>query len=147
MSDLSGKTMLWVHDEMLRPGVLRPGEPACFVFDEQWVRDAGISLKRLVFIAECLEQMPGVEVRRGDVIEELSDFAEEHAVTTIRTQVTPLPRLRSQIDRLGERFELEFFHEPAFVVLPGRVDLKRFSRYWNKAKKRAFTPTAEQETD
>ncbi|MEM1444592.1 MAG: hypothetical protein AAGF84_00915 [Planctomycetota bacterium] len=144
MTDGDGKTMLWVHDEMLRPEVLREGEPACFVFDDQWIRDAEISLKRLVFMAECLEQMPGVEVRRGGMVAELSAFAEAHGVSAIRTQVTPLPRLRSQIDRLGERFALEFVHEPPFVALPGRVDLKRFSRYWNKAKKQAFKPTAEQ---
>lgn len=140
----SPKSILWVHDEMLRPDLLRDGEPAVFVFDEQWIRDAAISLKRIVFMAECLEQMPGVEIRRGDVIHEVSVFAEQHGVTTIRTQVTPLPRLRLQIDRLAGRFEMEFVHEPAFVALPGRVDLKRFSRYWNKAKKRAFVPTHEQ---
>ncbi|MEM9752714.1 MAG: hypothetical protein AAF916_04950 [Planctomycetota bacterium] len=144
MIEGGGKTMLWVHDEMLRPDVLREDEPACFVFDDQWIRDARISLKRVVFMAECLEQMPGVEVRRGDVVAELMAFAETHGVSTIRTQVTPLPRLRSQIDRLSEHFTVEFAHEPPFVALPGRVDLKRFSRYWNKAKKQAFKPTAKQ---
>ncbi|MEM1446432.1 MAG: hypothetical protein AAGF84_10275 [Planctomycetota bacterium] len=144
MSDAKVKTMLWVHDEMLRPDVLREGEPACFVFDDRWIRDARISLKRIVFMAECLEQMPGVEVRRSDVIAEVTSFAESHGVSTIRTQVTPLPRLRSQIERLTEDFEFEFVHEPAFVALPSRVDLKRFSRYWNKAKKQAFKPSAQQ---
>lgn len=139
--------MLWVHDEMLRPSVLRDAEPACFVFDEQWIADARISLKRIVFMAECLEAMPCVEVRRGDVIEELAAFAETHDVSMLRTQVTPLPRLRSQIERLGSRFEIELFHEPTFVGLPGKVDLKRFSRYWNKAKKQAFKPTGEQAGD
>lgn len=136
--------VLWVHDEMLRPNVLRDGEPACFVFDKRWLRDAGISFKRVVFMAECLEDMPGVQVRKGNLIEEVSSFAEEHQATTIRTQATPLPRLQQQIEQLGERFAIELFHELPFVELPGRIDLKRFSRYWNKAKRHAFTPSSEQ---
>lgn len=143
---MNGKpsAVLWVHDEMLRPDLLRQGEPACFVFDERWLRDARISFKRVVFMAECLEEMPGVEIRRGDVVEELTAFAAKHGADTLRTQVTPLPRLRGQIDRIGERFALDLFHEPAFAVLPGCVDLKRFSRYWNQARKHAFVPTRQQ---
>ncbi len=126
-------SILWVHDAMLSTRWLRPGEPAVFVFDEAWIRDAGLSLKRLVFLAECLEAMPGVEVRRGGVVEEVTAFAAEHDAGVVRTVDAAYPRLHRQRERLAERLTLEVQPPPAFVDHPvPAADLRSFSRYWKK---------------
>ncbi len=142
------KAVIWVHDEMLSLSwlgyVRRAAERteivgAVFVFDDTWVADERLSLKRLVFMAECLEQMPGVEVRRGDVVQEVSAFAEAHGTTRIVSLASTSPRLRRQ----GEQLGVDWVCEPPFVELPARIDLKRFSRYWGKAKSRVFRTTEE----
>lgn len=126
-------TVLWVHDAMLSARWLRSGEPAIFVFDEAWIREAGLSFKRLVFMAECLEAMPGVEVHRGNVVAEVRRFAQAHGGATVRTVTAADPRLRRQIAELEAAPGLVQVPPPAFVAqtVP-EADLRSFSRYWKK---------------
>jgi hypothetical protein len=136
--------LTWLHDEMLSPTWLRAGQPAVFVFDEAWIADERLSLKRIVFLMECLAELPGVEVRRGDVVTEVTAVARRIGATRIQTARSPLPRLKRQGEKLGQqqlgrqlttRLSVECLDPEPFVELTGRVDLKRFSRYWNKAQR------------
>jgi deoxyribodipyrimidine photo-lyase len=138
----SAATVTWVHDAMLNPARVPEGRPAVFVFDDAWIRAERLSLKRIVFLYECLMEMP-VSIRRGDVVEEVSRFAAEHGADRIETLATPIPRLREQ----GEALGVSWVDPPPFVVLPSEPDLKRFSRYWKKAEKPAFRTTAEQRSE
>jgi len=135
------KRVLWLHDEALGPEtsalLAYPEAPAIFVFDEAWMAEEGLSLKRVVFIYECLLDLP-VEIFRGDVTDEVRAFADRHEAEEIVAPATPHPRLRQQGDALGVRWH---DGEP-FVELQRRADLKRFSRYWRVAKKTVFLPTA-----
>ena len=135
-------SVLWVHDAMLSERWLRPDEPAVFVFDEGWIADAGLSLKRLVFMAEAVDAMPGVEVRRGNPVEEVLAFAREHGAETVRTVDAAYPRLRRQRERIAGTLNLEVVRPPVFVdkAVPPE-DLRSFSRYWKKHGKAAKRPT------
>lgn len=123
---------------MLTPASLRDTQPALFVFDADWIRDARLSLKRIVFMYECLLEMPRVEIRKGNVIDELTKFAAEHNATQIETATSPLPRIKQQGRALAERLEVTWIDPEPIVSLPGSVDLKRFSRYWRKAEKQVL---------
>lgn len=142
MSAAPASSVLWVHDAMLSARWLRPGEPAVFVFDEGWIADAGLSLKRLVFMAEAVEAMPGVQVRRGDPVEEVLAFAQESRAGVVRTVDAAYPRLRRQRERIAGTLELELTRPPAFVdkAVPPE-DLRSFSRYWKKHGKSVRRPT------
>lgn len=132
MSDI----VTWVHDEMLSADWLTAGEPAIFVFDEEWIREEQMSLKRIIFMYECLLEMPGVEVRKGDVVAEVSSFCRDHTASMIHTARSPLPRIKRQGAELG----VEWIEPEPLVTLPDGVDLKRFSRYWRKAEKQVLRP-------
>ena len=133
-------SVTWLHDEMLGPAGLTPGRPAVFVFDEAWIAAERLSLKRVVFMYECLLELPGVTIRKGDVVDEVSRFAAEQNATTIETRRSPLPRIQRQ----GEALGVTWLDPPPLVSLPQGVDLKRFSRYWRKAERTAFLPTEQQ---
>ena len=139
---MSASTLRWIHDGMLRPGWADTGAPCVFVFDNDWIRDDRLALKRVVFMYECVLEMPGVAVRRGSIIEELTAAAEACGVDTIETAKSPDPRIKRQVSGL-ERAGLSVreLYDPPFVDLGGEVDLKRFSRYWKKAQKQAFNAT------
>lgn len=124
--------IFWLHDEMLSPAWLRDDTPAVFVFDEAWIAAERLSLKRIVFLYECLLELPGVEVRKGDPIAEVQAFAHRHGDGPILTARSPLPRIKRQ----GEALSVEWLDAEPFVELPGKVDLKRFSRYWRKVEQR-----------
>ena len=132
-------TVTWVHDAMLNPARIEPDKPAVFVFDDDWLAAERVSLKRVVFMYECLLEMD-VTIRRGRVVDEVSAFADRHGADTIKSLSTPIRRLRRQGAELG----VTWLDPPPFVVLPREPDLKRFSRYWRQAEKQAFKPTAEQ---
>ncbi|TWT47695.1 deoxyribodipyrimidine photo-lyase [Botrimarina hoheduenensis] len=129
----------WVHDEMLSATVLTPGQSAVFVYDEAWLRCEGMSLKRIVFMHECLCEMPGVEVRRGDVVHEVRAFAERHSAHVIETFASRDPRLQAQARELGA----QLLEPEPFIDLPAGVDLKRFSRYWRRAEPLVFRKPSE----
>lgn len=125
---------LWLHDEMLSPAWLRDGAAAVFVFDEEWIAQERLSLKRIVFLYECLIELPGVEIRKGNIVDEVRAFADRHGGVTIQTARSKLPRIKRQ----GEALGVEWLEPEPFVELPDDVDLKRFSRYWRKAEKRVI---------
>lgn len=124
-------TITWVHDEMLSPAWVGNDCAAVFVFDEDWIREEQLSQKRIVFIYECLLEMPGIEVRRGNVVKEVQAFANSHDASVIRTLKSPLPRIKQQ----GAELAVEWIEPEPLVALPQDTDLKRFSRYWRRAEK------------
>jgi len=128
----------WVHDEMLDTQWLRDAQPAIFVFDEQWLREEGVALNRIVFMYECLLEMPQVEIVKGDVVREVGRFAARHGAVRVETLYSPLPRIKRQGAELGVTW---IFPEPLVELSPD-VDLRRFSRYWNRAQKRLLRDLA-----
>lgn len=131
----------WIHDEMLSPAWQSPDSPALFVFDEEWIREEQISLKRIVFLYECLLEMPGVEIRKGNVVAEVTSFTQQHHATRIITARSPLPRIKRQGAHLATQLGVDWIDPEPIATLPEGVDLKRFSRYWRRAEKQVLRST------
>ncbi|MEM6553722.1 MAG: hypothetical protein AAF750_16510 [Planctomycetota bacterium] len=141
---MSSAAVVWIHEEDLSPNspaLQAAGErtPAVFVIDTGWLRDERISLKRVVFMYECALELP-VVIRKGDPVEVIRAFTQEHQADTVFATASPDPRLRRQ----GDALQAQWVEPPPFVVLPKAPDLKRFSRYWRKAERKASTPTENQ---
>jgi hypothetical protein len=137
-------TIIWIHGDNLNPGgpalAAYPGAPAIWVWDDELLRAWRISLKRVVFIYECLLELP-VVIRRGDVAEEINRFAAEHGANRVATAASPSPRFAEICDRLrATGLAVEVLDEPPFVATDRPVDLKRFSRYWAVARQSALRP-------
>ncbi|MCS7071142.1 MAG: hypothetical protein NZM00_06525, partial [Anaerolinea sp.] len=95
--------VLWIHPYCLSPEnpVFRayPGRPAIFVWDEEEIERESWTLKRLVFLRECLLELP-VEIQQGNVERCVREFATRHRASTIVTVADPSPRIRDLIRRL-----------------------------------------------
>lgn len=133
--------IVWLHADNLSPHCAAlqaaPSSPAVFVWDDALLTEWQLSLKRIVFIYECLLELP-VMIRRGDVAAEVVTFAREHNARRILTMATPSPRHRvicqQIIQQMPKGSRLEVLRDPSFVETNARLDLKRFSRYWNAVK-------------
>lgn len=136
-SSLLSNSIYWLHDDCLRPG---PAFPSVYVFDVAKLEREAWSLKRIGFIYECLLELDNVEIRKGDPIVQVADFAKAHNATRIVTLETPDPLLQAQQQALARSFTMQIELPEPFVELRGRVDLKRFSRYWQKAQGPAMRP-------
>ena len=142
MAQISDKSIVWIHGDNLSP--LNPAltenkaSPAIFVFDDVLLDEWAISFKRIVFIYECLLELP-VIIRRGDVVEQVVAFAQEHEARRIVTVASPSPRFseicRKIDESMPENKAIEVLKNKPFVEYDGQIDLKRFSRYWRTVKK------------
>ncbi|MEA5578957.1 hypothetical protein [Anabaena sp. UHCC 0451] len=135
------KSIIWITGDSLNPqnSSLQeyPHSPAIWVWDDALIAEWQISLKRLTFIYECLLELP-VEIRRGNVAEEIIKFAKEHDANLVVTTDSPSPRFEEICHQIEESLELEIFVTEPFFKYDGFIDLKRFSRYWKVAEKYVF---------
>lgn len=139
------KTIAWIHADNLNPKqiALKNEIPAIFVWDDALLAEWNISFKRIVFIYECLLELP-VSIRRGNVAEEVYQFASEYQATTILTSFSPSPQHRTIIEEIQTKqpaIDIQITKDDAFIDYDGYIDLKRFSRYWKKVQKYALKPT------
>lgn len=142
----TGKPLVWVHTDSLNPELAAfaqwPQSAAVFVFDTGWIGPQAISLKRLVFLAECLRELPAhVQIRFGDPAEEVLAAAREAGAERVVALRTPDPRLRAAGAAVERVMPVTWLDEPAFVSGTREFELKRFSRYWQRAQSSAMQPT------
>ena len=140
-------TLVWVYDDCLDPSgpalAAYPDAPAVFVFDEAFLRESGASFKQVVFLYECLLEIPRVRILKGDLIESVSAAARETGSDRVVTTDSASPRVAGLCERLREAgLEVEVLETPPFVDLGAGedegLDLKRFFRYWKAVKRRAM---------
>ena len=131
------RPIVWVHGDCLSPYgpalTAYPGAPAIWVWDDALIEEWRLSLKRIVFIYECLLDLP-VVIRRGDVATEVLAFAREHDADGIATASSPSPRFRAICNRLRSDLPVAVLPVEPFLTYTGRLDLRRFSRYWATAE-------------
>ncbi len=124
---------IWVHGDSLsptNPGLITyPQAPAVWVWDEELLNQWQISRKRIVFIYECLLELP-VAIRRGNVVQEVTQFMQEHGAKTLVTTPSPSPRFQKICQELSRSFSLEILSISPLIPPQKYLDLKRFSRYW-----------------
>jgi hypothetical protein len=135
--ELEPRPVVWVHGDCLSPYgpalAAHPGAPSIFVWDDALLAEWRVSLKRVVFIYECLLELP-VVIRRGDVAAEVLRFAAEHGADSVATAESPSPRFSVIRDELARSLPVRTLPVPPLVDYPGRIDLRRFSRYWQQAE-------------
>jgi hypothetical protein len=135
--------IIWVHGDCLSPQnpALQacPGAPALFVWDDELLATYQLSLKRIVFITECLLELP-VRIFRGDVAEVVLSFATEHGADAIVTTESPSPRFAVISRQLAENLPLRVLPIEPFVAVQEPLDLRRFSRYWQAVAPHARRP-------
>lgn len=121
----SSSVSVYIHDEMLSPSnpLTKLAMPKYFVFDEaqydEW------PLKRIQFIADCLAEMPGVEVWLGNTREILQELG----VGQVISQNTPSLHVKSLLAPFNPIWQEE---EKFTNVEVSLKRLERFSRYWEK---------------
>lgn len=141
--------IIWLHGDCLSPHhpafQAYPEAPALWIWDSALLLEWRISLKRLVFIYECLLELP-VEIYQGDVVIEINKFAQRHGASKIITSYSPSPRFAAICQQITTELglEVEILEIEPFIAHAGYIDLKRFSRYWKVAQSKLFTGNAKQ---
>jgi len=133
-------TVLFFHDEMLNPEhallTLYPDVPRVFIFDTAQIERDHFSLRRLQFIADCVSEIPNIQVYKGTISEVLKELGTEVVIT----QKTPQLHISSSLNG----FKVHWHDEPEFVSFRGR--LKRFMHYWKAVEPDLIGPTQAEQT-
>ena len=145
----NGSPLLWIHTDSLNPDssmlLGHADSPAAFLWDLDWLTTSRISLKRLVFLAECLREMPmTIGLRFGDLVTELLAAARTAGAGYILAQRTPDPSLIRAASSVEREFPIVWYDPPPFAESTRPFDLRRFSRYWQRAQTSAMQPTRTQ---
>ena len=133
--------IIWVHIDALSRDhpvfTAAPAHsPAVFVWDAADMARRGWTLKRCLFVMECVEDLD-VEVIEGEASAVLSHLAPARLFMAD----TPDTALRHVADGLAA--EVVRVRERPFSSVPPNTDMGRFFRFWNKARKSALSPTPE----
>lgn len=119
-----------------------PAAPRVHVVDPGWLEAERPSLKRLVFLFECLADVPGVLVEVGAPAEVLPALAGRLGCDGVVVADSTCPRVRRAATALARRTPLAIHPWPRFVDASNVRDLGRFSRFWQAVRDSALRPTA-----
>ena len=119
-----------------------PDCPRVFVLDPEWLAAERPALKRLVFICECLADVPGVEVILGAPSTVLSERAMALGCNGVAVAETSCPIIRRAAAAITAALPITTVRWPAFCDRSRVRDLGRFSRYWQQVSDSALRPTA-----
>jgi hypothetical protein len=132
-------SLIWLHEDCLRAThnlfAHAPDAQAAFIWDDAHMAAMHYGLNRRVFIYETLCQLP-IEIYAGDTVTLLAQLAADGR--DIVTGKTPNPALKAVMQRLRETTKVSAIADAPFVQMDSPPDLRRFFKYWNKAKKHAF---------
>jgi deoxyribodipyrimidine photo-lyase len=120
---------------------LHPAAPAVAVIDPAWLARERPALKRLVFLWECLADVPGVEIHRGDPSTVLPARAAARGCDGIAVADTPCPLVRRAAAAVAAALPVVVCPWPVFCDRQRVTDLGRFSRFWQKVSRSAMRPT------
>ncbi|MEQ8289665.1 MAG: deoxyribodipyrimidine photo-lyase [Gammaproteobacteria bacterium] len=140
------KNIVWLHEDALRadhPAVVQAGTDAelFYIWDEHYLQAMDYGFKRLVFIYETLCELP-LRVCQGDTVQTLAALMDSTQAECLYIPATPNPELQQRIQQLASRYNVRVVEDIPFVDLSTEPDIKRFFRYWNKAKKVAMQATS-----
>lgn len=139
MSGVS-RAMVWVHEDALRqdhPVFAAAGRDAecVFVWDDAYFQSQNYSLKRLVFIYECLMDL-NVTLYQGEASDVLSQISVDFRIYTARSHN---PYIRDTLRALPHDVDIRVIEETPLTEIAANADMGRFFRYWNRARKSALS--------
>ena len=139
-----GPTLVWLTlDSASESGPAAAAfaeSPRIFAVDPAWLESERPTLKRVLFLFECLAEISNLSVVLGDPGEAVAAEAESVGAGRVAVADTPCPRSRTHAEAIGRRVHVEVVPWPRFVDDRRVDDLTRFSRYWRKVEKSAMTP-------
>ncbi len=130
--------LICLHEDALR--ITHPifkfaptGTKAIYVWDDEYLRRANYSLKRLVFLYETLCDLP-VDIVRGDT----RTVVMAMTPAMLYVPATNNPSLLSLFAGISPATPLTFVDDDIFAVMEKTSEARRFFQYWSKVERSAF---------
>lgn len=142
----AGHPLVWLTIDSVGsngPAAARhPDAPRIFIFDEVWLRRERPTLKRLLFLVECLADSPEIEIWRGDSVDLLRERAAVQGCDWVAVTETPCPVIRHLAEQVRPQLPIHVVPRPPLADRTKVADLGRFSRYWSRIGRSALRSTS-----
>jgi len=130
--------LICLHEDALRMThpiftVAPIGTKAIYVWDDEYLRRANYSLKRLVFVYETLCELP-VDIIRGDTGSVLATMTP----AMLYVPATNNPALLAIFAGIKAAVPFNVVDDDAFAVMKRTTEARRFFQYWSKVEQSAF---------
>jgi len=138
---LEPKTVVWIHGDSLRstdPALEEhPDAPALFVFDKPFLERVQVAFPRLAFMYQGVRDIAAVraaltEIRVGDALTEMRDFARAHGAKRVAATQTVSRRFDEVMDALENEFEIVVYDQERLSSYNRRV--KKFFGFWKEVE-------------
>lgn len=134
MTQTLKQNIVWVHEDALsqsHPVFSAAGTAlAVFIWDNEYFKAQGYTVKRLLFIYECLLEMD-VTILEGEMEPVLRDISQGN----IYTAKTLNPYFLNILNNLKDASTVHITPDEIFSQIPYDTDMGRFFRFWNKGRK------------
>lgn len=127
-----------LHEKSLRIPItvvdrLKKDTKVIYVWDDEYYKNRGYSLKRLVFIYETISKLP-VQILKGDTAQILTSLTPKKVLIPFTADT----RLTKFSQNLSLSFNVEIIRDDLFCEGDFSFETKRFFKYWKKAEKTVF---------
>lgn len=122
--------LIWLHEEALsltHPvfDSAPPDTQAVFIWDEAYFREQAYSLKRLVFLYECVADLGIMRVNATSAAWLLDSPHDK-----IYVPASPNPWIRGVIQAVAEQKEVCVIAAPPAFCVPAAAEYRRFFPFW-----------------
>lgn len=138
---LEPKTVVWIHGDSLRatdPALEEhPDAPALFVFDKPFLERTQVAFPRLAFMYQGVRDVAAArtaltEIRVGDALSEMRDFARTHGAVRVAATQTVSQRFDEVLTALEGEFEIVVYDQERLSTYNRRV--KKFFGFWKEVE-------------
>jgi deoxyribodipyrimidine photo-lyase len=139
------RPLVWLTLDSASPtspaAAAHPTAPRLFVIDTAWLAEERPALKRLVFLCECLAEVPGVQIVAGDPSAIVPARSAALGCDSVVVAESTCPRIRGRARSIAATLPVTTVAWPPFCDRTQVTDLGRFSRYWQRVSRSALRAT------
>ena len=135
-------TLIYLHEDACREThpIFNIDEDiyAFFVWDNTYFRKTDYGFNRLQFIYETMSSLP-FDIYEGETTEVITKLIDKYQANKILIPQTPNRLIKENMKALSSSVEINYINDDAFVTNSNHIVEKRFFKFWNKIKNKAFT--------
>ncbi|BBP45232.1 hypothetical protein THMIRHAS_06050 [Thiosulfatimonas sediminis] len=131
--------LIWLHDEALalfNVDELLPEDRVVFVWDNDYFRNKGWSLSRMVFLYESLLDLPypNLQVYQGETVSVLRQLVKQNEMAEVFVYRPFEPDLQEIAKELSKSVTMVLLDVPSSLTSPLTTVPPRFYKFWKQVE-------------
>ena len=135
-------TLIWLHEDALSKhhpifDHVDNDYKAFHIWDNDYFKQVDYGYNRLQFIYEAMSDLP-FDIYSGNITDIITNLADTFQSTTLLVPETPNQFIQEKLSVLNKKLTITYIPDDDFIPKSSHIVEKRFFRFWNKIKKKAF---------